>query len=298
LLQAFGSGLLLGIGGWLVIKGQISLGQLVASEIIVAKILDNFGKFTKYLESYYDLCASLDKVNHLLDFSEEPSGRESQYFTKGEPISLKIKNLKNSGMPELNFEVEKGQIAIIQDESNKHSSIVLDLLFGLTQSNQGIIEINSFQLQDLEISEWRENVFLLRDLEIFSGSIADNLKVNKLDSDSSEIRNALERVGLLNKIQELPMGINTEILRNGYPFSNEELALLVFARAILTKPGLLLIDGLLAYLGKTSLNRILAVLKEEKKHSTIIISSTIQDVKKISDSVFTFKDGILKEKEV
>ncbi|MBK8398122.1 MAG: ABC transporter ATP-binding protein [Leptospiraceae bacterium] len=299
-LQAFGSGLLLGIGGWLVIKGQITLGQLIASEIIVAKILDNFGKFSKYLESFYDLCASIDKINHLLEFSEEYSGREHISFPKDIPIEVKIENLRMQvgelHFSDLNFTAEKGQIVVIHDESKKNSSLLLDVLFGFYSTSHGAIEVNNYHLQDISVSQWRDHVDLLRDLEVFSGSIADNVKLSKLDSDSSEIRNVLEEVGLLGRIQEFPSGVHSEIYRNGYPFSKEDLALLVFARAFLTKPGILLVDGLLNYLSHESLSKILNLFREYKKYSTIIISSTLPEVQKISDKVYTVKKGKFLEK--
>jgi len=299
-LQAFGSGLLLGIGGWLVIGGKITLGQLVASEIIVAKILDNLSKFSKYLESYYDLCASVDKINHLLDFSEETSGTESVLFPKDTPISLSIQNLATKSgdinFSGLNLEANKGEIIVIKDEAMRSSPALLDLLFGLSPTTHGAIEVNHYHLQDISIAEWRNHVTLLRDLEVFSGSIADNVKLAKMESDSSEIRDILEKVGLMNRIQEFPTGIHAEIFRNGYPLIKEELALLVFARCFISKPGLVLMDDLLNYLSKESLSKILPLIQEYKKYSTFVIASFSPDVLKIADRIYTLKDGKTTEK--
>ncbi len=299
-LQAFGSGLLLGIGGWLVIGGKITLGQLVASEIIVAKILDNLSKFSKYLESYYDLCASVDKINHLLDFSEQISGSESVLFPKDTPISLSIQNLATKSgdisFSGLNLEANKGEIIVIKDEAMRSSPALLDLLFGLSPTTHGAIEVNHYHLQDISIAEWRNHVTLLRDLEVFSGSIADNVKLAKMESDSSEIRDILEKVGLMNRIQEFPTGIHAEIFRNGHPLIKEELALLVLARCFISKPGLVLMDDLLNYLSKESLSKILPLIQEYKKYSTFVIASFSPDVLKIADRVYTLKDGKTTEK--
>ena len=287
-LQAFGSGLLLGIGGWLVIKGQITLGQLVASEIIVAKILDNFGKFTKYLENYYDLCASVDKVNHLLDFSLELSGSESPSIEKKSPISIRIEKL--------NMQAEKGEIVVIRDPENKTAMSLVDMLYGFKASSYGSIAVNNIYLQDMNLREWRNHISLLRDIECFSGSIADNVKLNSIHASSTEIRNALDKVNLMKRIQDFPNGIQSELLRNGYPFTKEELALLVIARALLDKPALILIDEILIYLSKESISLLVSLLKELKKHSTILISSMHPDFQTIADRVYTFKDGELIEK--
>ncbi len=70
-LQALASTALLGLGGWLVISGQLTLGQLVAAELIVAVIVGSFTKLGKHLESYYDVMASMDKLGHLFDIPVE-----------------------------------------------------------------------------------------------------------------------------------------------------------------------------------------------------------------------------------
>ncbi len=72
-LQALASTVLLGVGGWLVVSGELTLGQLVASELVVTAIVSAFAKIGKSLESFYDLMAAVDKVGHLLDLPVEPA---------------------------------------------------------------------------------------------------------------------------------------------------------------------------------------------------------------------------------
>ena len=74
-LQALAATALLGIGGWLVIRGELGLGQLVAAELIVMMIVGSFAKIGKHLESFFDLLASMDKLGHLFDLSTEPQDK-------------------------------------------------------------------------------------------------------------------------------------------------------------------------------------------------------------------------------
>ena len=71
-LQAVAATALLGLGGWLVIQGELTLGQLVAAELIVMVIVGSFAKIGKHLESFYDLLASVNKLGHLFDLPTEP----------------------------------------------------------------------------------------------------------------------------------------------------------------------------------------------------------------------------------
>ncbi len=70
-LQAVAATVLLGLGGWLVIQGELTLGQLVAAELIVMMIVSSFAKIGKYFESFYDLLASVDKLGKLFDLPVE-----------------------------------------------------------------------------------------------------------------------------------------------------------------------------------------------------------------------------------
>ena len=70
-LQAVASTVLLGLGGWLVVAGELTLGQLVAAELIVTVIVGSFAKFGKHMESFYDILASVDKLGILFDLRTE-----------------------------------------------------------------------------------------------------------------------------------------------------------------------------------------------------------------------------------
>ena len=74
-LQVVASTALLALGGWLVIDGQLTLGQLVASELVVTVVVGAFAKAGKSLEKFYDLMAGIDKVGHLLEHSDRSPTR-------------------------------------------------------------------------------------------------------------------------------------------------------------------------------------------------------------------------------
>ncbi|MGE3819189.1 MAG: hypothetical protein AB7I30_07110 [Isosphaeraceae bacterium] len=100
--QALASTALLGLGGWLVIMGQLTLGQLVAAELIVATVASSFAKIGKHLEGFYDLLAAMEKIGHLIDLPEEtePSqGTAVPEFVGGvdaRPASLRVRHVNFS----------------------------------------------------------------------------------------------------------------------------------------------------------------------------------------------------------
>ena len=92
-LQAVASALLLGLGGWLVINRQLTLGQLVAAELIVTAVVAAIAKFGKHLEAWYDLLASMDKLGQLVDLPLEQDTGESVPPRSG-PAALALHGLE------------------------------------------------------------------------------------------------------------------------------------------------------------------------------------------------------------
>ncbi len=302
-VQVLGSGLLLCLGGYLVIKGEISLGQFIAAEIIIAKILDKFPKFGKYLESYYDLCASIDKINHLLEVETESRKNEIRENHFGNSFDLKFISMgylrnQNIVLENIDFQFKENSILGIYGEVHSGKSSITDLLYGINSPTSGYISVNGFRLSEIDIFKYRNHVSYFSELEIFSGTILDNIRVGKFFLLNSEVREAINRIGLGDKVSKLEQGLDTEILRNHYPFIKEELYKLMFARIFAGSPKLILLDDVLKYLDKTSKEQIIAELEKEKKKSKIIITSSSKEELKFCDEILELKNGKIKQLKV
>ena len=128
---------MLAIGGYLVIDGQLTLGQLVAAELIVSTVLASLIKFGKHLEGFYDLMAGVDKIGHLLDLPLE-RGAGSMPRTTG-PAALTVQGLdfgygaKRPVLHNLGFTLESGaRVAVFGGHGSGKSSLA-QLLIGLRQ---------------------------------------------------------------------------------------------------------------------------------------------------------------------
>ena len=97
-LQAVVATALLGLGGWLVIQGQLTLGQLVAAELIVTVIVGSFAKMGKHLESFYDLLASMDKLGHLFDLPTERHDKQF-HLQAGVPAQVAVRRCPTATAP-------------------------------------------------------------------------------------------------------------------------------------------------------------------------------------------------------
>ncbi|MCA9065864.1 MAG: ATP-binding cassette domain-containing protein [Planctomycetaceae bacterium] len=249
-LQAIASTVLLGLGGWLVIAGQLTMGQLVAAELIVTVIVGSFAKLGKHMESYYDLMAAVDKLGYLFDLPLENQGSLTD-FPSDHPAEVHVTELGFSlpdGRPlfeDLCLTIPSGGRVVLPESTPSGKSILLDLLYGLRVPSAGFATINGVSPRELSADVLRRHVALVRETELFQGTVAENISVGRQNVTPDDVRNALEAVGVLDQIRQLPQGMETEIDCTGHPLTPGQQRRLMIARAIAGRPLLLLIDGVL-----------------------------------------------------
>jgi putative ABC transport system ATP-binding protein len=250
LLQAVASAALLGLGGWLVIERQLSIGQLVAAELVVANLLDGFAKFGKHLETYYDLLAALDKLAHLFELPIEKRRPGLLLPTsKGLHVAFHQVSFQSSEgqslLNQLSVDIQPGSnMAILGPQSWSHY-VFADLLYGGREPTQGWITMDGRDLRELQTTDLRSQVMLVRGLDILTGSVEENLRLGQLKPGAADVRAVLEAVGLWERICALPEGLATPLSLSGFPLSPEESHRLMIARALLMRPRLLILQGTL-----------------------------------------------------
>lgn len=274
--QALSSTVLLGIGGWLVITGELTLGQLVAAELIVAIVVGAFAKMGKHFEAYYDLMASIDKLGTLFDLPmEKQDGMLTAPRGRGvELIAEKLSYVYPNHQTPLDIDslrVPAGGRAAVTGPSGFGKSTLLDLLFGLRQPTAGRITINGIDPKDLRVDILRRHVALARDIEIFEGTIGENVHLERPDISMQQVRAALETTGMSRLIQELPDGLDTPLCAFSGPLTSCQKIRLMLARAIAGEPDLLLIDGLLDPLPDEEAEQILEELIDSRHSWTLLL---------------------------
>jgi ABC-type multidrug transport system fused ATPase/permease subunit len=107
------------------------------------------------------------------------------------------------------------------------------------------VELDGIDIRELRPDSLREHLGVARKVEIFSGTVEENVHLNRANLSVQDVRNALQTVGLLDPILQLPEGLNTHLRTGGSPLTESQAAQLMIARAIVGSPRLLLIDGTL-----------------------------------------------------
>lgn len=282
-LYAIASTALLAIGGYLVIDGHLTLGQLVAAELIVSSALVSLVKFGKHLEGYYDLMAGADKIGHLLDL---PLEREHGVAPDmAGPVSLAVRGLSfgfGAKLPvfsNLTIMVQPGESVAVFGGYGSGKSTLAALLCGLRQPGKGHIEINGVDLGDLRLEALRNRIAVVGRGEFFRDSLFENVRLGRSELGRDEVERALDAVGLLNDIAGLSEdGLDTDLSPSGAPLSAAQGRLLLLARAIAGHPVLLILDGILDEMNEAARRRLVPALFASDAPWTLLVLTSSPNV--------------------
>ena len=282
-IQVVASTALLGLGGVLVLQEQMTLGQLVAAELVVAMIIGSLAKLLKQIEGFFDVMASMDKLGHVADLPLEQKGSEI-----GVPMIDELAEIPSRNGCHLLHEnpfdqgdrsiVHRGRHLAIIDGSEAEKSWLADVLFGLREPRGAAPTLFGVVATDLLKEYQRQQVALIRDLEIFNGTLEENIHLGRSHLDHASVLSAIKLVGLENRLRELPEGMRTFLHSDGSPLTRVDSRLLMIARAVAGRPQLLIIDHLLDQLPDELSHGILDVLQSNHVPWTLLLLTGRKDL--------------------
>ena len=300
-LQVIASTALLAIGGWLVINGTLTLGQLVAAELIVTTIVSSVAKMGKHLESFYDLTASVHKLGTLIDLPTERLGGEHHAAPPGARGSaLRLSNVTwrlPNGLPlfeDVSAELTAGQSLGITGRSGSGKSTLVELIWGLRRPSAGHVQLDGRDVRDLSLDSLRQTVGVASRVEIVTGSLRENVRLGRAFVDDEAVRGALRDVGILDRMNELTEGLETPMHAVGHPLAEGDVRLLMVARAIAGAPRLLIVEDLLDGLSEERREVALRALLDPAACWSLILVSTLPDVLARCDQVLEMPSGELR----
>ena len=289
---------LLAMGGWLVMQGDISLGQLVAAELMMLLLLASVNKIVVNLESWYDLLTGLDKLGHLTDLPAEPS-EGVEYISQKDGVELVLHNVayKYPQQPtplfnDLSMRFSKGTHTAIVGQSGSGKSTLAELLLGLLQPTSGRIQINQQQLADLNLESFRRASSLVEcPNSLFSGSVRDNILMGRKNISEEALSNAVDVSGLVDVLDNLPMGLDMQLESEGLNISSGKRQMVLLARAIVDAPELLVLDEAFHHIDAPTRRQIVAKLMDPKYPWTLVLVTHDADIVAACSYVYMFFEG-------
>jgi putative ABC transport system ATP-binding protein len=284
-LQVIASTVILGLGGWLVISRELTLGQLVASELVVTIVVGAFAKAGKSIEKFYDLMAGLDKVGYLLDLPILERMNESRGNGSSE-VAWEELTLSNGLTVPAGQVGSGGCVAVVSRDAN-HVSEFLRCCAGLVSPKRGTLEVDHEEpCQSMSIDPgW---IGYAGGDDVFRGTLIENLQLGRMGVTGENVREVLRAVRLWDEIGDLPDDLQTLLQTGGYPLTRKQVGKLMLARAVVGHPGLLLLDRVLDELPLQETKEILQSIRQHVR-STILIGTQSEDLASLLDQKITLE---------
>ncbi len=300
LFKALIIGGLLIMGTMLVVDRQITLGQLVASEIVIILILNAVEKIIMYMDVVYDLLTAVDKVAHVTDLPIERTGGYDFPKIPDEGFSVRFKDLKYKYQGSntyvlngINLEIKAGEKVCLTGNGGAGKTTLVNILAGLYSDYEGVATINQFSLRDLDLTHLRDYVAKnISQEDLFDGTLLENILVGKPSETVQDAIEAMNQVGILDIVNAMPDGLNTHILSGGIGLSSSFCYKIILARCLAEKPRLLILNDFFHALTKKEKMETLTMLTQAKR--TIIFISNDPMVMSACDRVAVLEEGIVK----
>lgn len=280
-LQVVASTLLMGMGGWLVINRQLTLGQLVAAELIVSLVVASVSKIGKYAEAYYDLLSSAEKLGLITDLPLDRTGGEI-LLDNGKGMAVRVKKVPGKSLMDENksisWDIYPQERVAITGPSGTGKTKLLESICGFRKSPHGLIEIDGIDANGIELESLRHHSAMVGNSDLIHGTVLENIRMGRSHVTPADVRESLKIVGLLSTVQQLEHGLDTPLIPDGHPLSGCQVPRLLIARALVDRPRLLVLDGILDSINIQECPDLIPHLFDRSSPWTLLVVSNRNDL--------------------
>ena len=287
------AGLLI-VGALLLIQNAITIGQFVASEIVIILVLNSSEKLIMSMEAIYDVLTSIEKLGKITDLEIEEDTAGQMVIEGQNAIAIQTDELAIVGnvhgdyiLSNLNLNIKAGEKICISGKNGVGKSSLLKILSTSMDNFEGGITYNSIPIQNLDLDDFRKRLgVIFDDQEIFFGTYSENVSLGRKHVLGEEIIKLTQEVGLEDLITSLPNGYEQTIINPERTFSGTDRVRLLVARALAGNPQIVLAEDLFSGLRKDcKLNLLEMLFNRCSTSTTLIIISNDAEVQEKCDRI-------------
>ncbi len=246
-MGVFATALAIGIGGWLVGRGDVTIGTVVAFVLLLSQLFEPVQQLSQLYNTVQSSAAALDKLFTILDTQPDVEGGEQEFPERGElvvdAIGFTYPSTDQPVLRDVSIAVGDGERLALVGPTGAGKSTVAKLMARLYDPTIGTISFGGVDLRDATLDSLRDRVVVVpQEGFLFGGSIADNVRIARAEATDDELREALDAIGALDRFEEFEDGIHTEVRERGSRLSAGERQLVSLARAALVDPAVLVLD--------------------------------------------------------
>ncbi len=276
-LNKLSSLLVLWVGAYLVLQGDLTLGELIAFRIISGYVTSPILRLAQLWQNFQETALSLERLSDIVDTPQEAEKDRGNITLPPVVGAVKYDNVSfrfaSSGPLQLcnvNIDFPAGNFVGIVGQSGSGKSTMMKLLLRLYEPEAGRIFIDGYDVSKVELYSLRRQVGVVpQETLLFDGTIQENIALTNPEASTEEIIQAAKVAAAHEFIMNLPNGYNTRVGERGAGLSGGQRQRIAIARSVLQRPKLLVLDEATSALDYPTERQVCLNLADEFKGNTV-----------------------------
>lgn len=289
-------------------QGEISYGTMTMFVSMAASLRGSFSSIIGLFPALISAGVSAERIMEVVQLpreSTENDGRAKEMKVKAQSVGARV-HMKNVDFAYEDekwvyqnacFRAEPGEIVALIGPSGQGKTTTLNLFLGLYHPQKGRITVGNPGGSELEVSSSTRCLFsyIPQGNTLFSGSIADNMRMVKPEASDGEIESALKAACAWDFVEKLEAGIHTQVRERGQRFSEGQKQRLSIARALLADAPIMILDEATSALDVATERRVLRSIIKKEPHRTLIVAAHRPSVFSMCSRVYKIQDHAVVE---
>ena len=281
---------------------EMSAGTIMAAVTYVTQVIMSIMMVTMLFTSVSRAMASVKRVNEVLD--ADPVIISGDKVGESEEIAVSFRNVSfrypsATGRPvlhDINIDIKKGETFAIIGATGSGKTSLVNMILRFYDATEGEVLVNGIPVKEYDLAALRSNIsYVMQKSELFSGTIAENIRWGKPDATDEEVRTAARIAQAEDFVNSFSGGFDDYIAEKGASLSGGQKQRMSIARAIVRRPEMIILDDATSALDLATEARLRKALREELSGSTVImIAQRIASVKE-ADRIAVIENGTIKD---
>ncbi len=292
--------LVLWVGAYLVLKGQLTLGQLIAFRIISGYVTAPILRLAQLWQNFQETALSLERLSDIIDHPQETDADEANQIPMPEiagqvtfeNVAFRFAPSGPLQLANVSLDFPAGIFIGVVGQSGSGKSTLMKLLPRLYEVESGRILIDHYDISKVELHSLRRQIGIVpQDSLLFDGTIQENISLTNPDADASVIIEAAKIACCHDFIMDLPLGYNTRVGERGSTLSGGQRQRIAIARTILQNPRLLILDEATSALDYDTEHQVSVNLNGWAKGRTVFFITHRLNTIKQADQILVMDQG-------